>query len=152
MRQEYQWHCADCGEFFEVANKDYCDGGYLGEPHYTCPFCRSDELEEAYQCELCGEWVIADEIYGSIGEMVCMNCIEKHTTIDTVMDFSKQDLVEVDIPAIIADNFSEKEITDILYKWFKETLSVGEQMSICKEEVRCNYSEFAEFLVEKEGN
>ena len=144
--KDIKWRCESCGEVFDEANKDYVNGGYRGEPHYTCPYCGSDELVDMFQCELCGEWFPGDEIYGHMGEMVCNDCIEKNTNEENVMDFSKENLVDVGIPEIIADNFSEDEITDILYKWFKDSLSEFEKLNIFKEEVACNKSEFAEYL------
>lgn len=146
---EIKWRCESCGETFDECVKDYTEGGYRGEPHYSCPFCGSDYLEEMHQCELCGEWYPADELHGWVNELVCDKCMDEHTDIETVLDFAKGNVVEVEIPAIIADTYSEEEITEMLYKWFRENLTESEQLNMCKEEVSCNKSEFAEYLAMK---
>jgi len=146
MMMDCKWHCERCGETLDELDKDYVNGGDIGEPHYTCPNCGSDDLEEMYQCKICGEWYLPDDLYGYADELVCNNCIDEHADIETVLDWSKDNVTEVEIPSIIADNYSEEEITDILFKWFRENLSKTEQLNICKEQVSCNKSEFAEYI------
>jgi len=49
---------------------------------YCCPLCNSDEIEEATQCEMCGEWLPEDlltdtteYINGGVG-YCCEGCMQ----------------------------------------------------------------------------
>lgn len=70
--------CKDCGEIFDesevvvVHDDPSPEGVSLAPGHYdidTCPWCGSDWLEEAYQCECCGKWH-----YGE-NERFCFDCL-----------------------------------------------------------------------------
>lgn len=71
--------CLGCGGAFEEpevrASAEVLD--VAGEPvrlkYYACPFCGSDEIEEASRCALCGEQQPEPELRGGL----CPVCIEE---------------------------------------------------------------------------
>ena len=68
--------CSDCGALFEdlAPIKEYLDDeiGYL--LYHGCPFCRSDQVEVAMKCDLCGEYVTEDYIVLKDGTVACADC------------------------------------------------------------------------------
>ena len=142
-----KWKCENCGEILsqQDVNKDYTDGGYRGEPHYTCPHCGSDELNEAYQCEICGEWFGCDEINGSVGQMVCDECMEKKATADNVVDFGFGGGVDVELNEFLATVFSAGEINDLLIEAFRN-MPEKDQREKISDYIDDNKTGFAEFL------
>lgn len=150
--RETMWKCERCGEICSTQElkKDYIDGGYRGEPHYTCPCCGSEYVEEVYQCELCGEWFFSDEIFGSIGEMACKSCIEKHKKAEEVLDFADDDHVDVELNGLLAFAFEEDEINEILKREFLK-LPKSQQRDIIDDYVSDTRSEFAEYLTRCEA-
>lgn len=54
-------YCRECGEFFKEPNYRHEKelhtevGAYEEWDVPTCPFCGSEDLEDAYTCECCGE-------------------------------------------------------------------------------------------------
>lgn len=70
------YYCNDCGALFKelVPIKEYLDEGdgyllYLG-----CPNCRSDQVDAAVQCDLCGEYVVNDYVVLKDGTIACYKC------------------------------------------------------------------------------
>ena len=70
------YYCKDCGEVFEEpvvirddpspAGVDLPSGYY---EYHTCPYCESDDIEEAEVCACCGEW------FGGDGNL-CEECLD----------------------------------------------------------------------------
>lgn len=50
-----------------------------------CPECGSDEIEDAYKCEICGEWFGESELYGS----VCKTCAFTEITPELFFEFAE---------------------------------------------------------------
>lgn len=44
--------------------------------HACCPYCRSEEIEEAEECECCGEWVPKEDMHVDF-EGFCNDCVKK---------------------------------------------------------------------------
>lgn len=149
--RDIMWRCDKCGETCTTQDlhKDFIDGGYRGEPHYTCPICGSEYVDEVYQCELCGEWFYGDEIHGSMGEMACDKCIEEHKTAEEVVDFASEDLVEVELSGLLAFAFDEDDINELLKREFMK-LPKDEQKKYIDDYIFWNKSEFAEYLTTTE--
>ena len=145
--ERVKWFCEDCQQVWSLdeLDKDYCDGGYRGEPHYTCPDCGSDELTEAYQCEMCGEWFVYEYIHGSAGQMVCDKCLEEHMTADEVLDFAEEDRTEIELNGLLAFAFDEGDINEMLKTAFLR-LPKSEQEQYIKDYIEDTKSEFAEYL------
>lgn len=70
--------CRNCGEVFDsdevvrVKDDPSPSGVSLTSGYYEyweCPHCGSDDIVEAEQCNICGEWFAEDE-----GETICENC------------------------------------------------------------------------------
>ena len=68
--------CSECGEIFDedeaktIYERDTGEGGYGSViwSYDVCPFCGSEDLEEARECPICGEWHDPDS-----GEL-CEDC------------------------------------------------------------------------------
>lgn len=69
--------CAECGEIFDedeaktIYERDTGEGGYGNViwSYDLCPFCGSEDLEEARECPICGEY------HGGESD-VCDTCLE----------------------------------------------------------------------------
>lgn len=57
-------YCTDCGEFFEECDASTVyehhselngTGGITSEEFMACPYCNSTDIEEANECEICGQ-------------------------------------------------------------------------------------------------
>lgn len=71
--------CNDCDCVFECPDGiEEKVGEYCGQPAYemqdVCPNCGSHDIDEAIQCDVCGEWFSCDEMEGS----VCENCLYEY--------------------------------------------------------------------------
>ena len=68
--------CKSCGEHFDDPDvkKEYTGVSSEGYHEYFevghCPYCGSDDIEEAEKCRICGEWFYSD------GKEFCNNCLE----------------------------------------------------------------------------
>lgn len=76
--------CRDCGNiFFEEDHETVCEnrGEFWGAPAYqgyiVCPACESEDITEAKQCDLCGEYFDPDEAYYADIYRVCPVCKDK---------------------------------------------------------------------------
>lgn len=90
------YYCRNCEESFsgdDLERRQVCFEDEYGVSHlfpdkhyhtvYACPNCHSeDELDEAIQCEQCGEWLPEDEVFdtteyinGGCG-YCCQQCID----------------------------------------------------------------------------
>lgn len=70
--------CTNCGAVIESAvaiheYHDECEGNPI-EEYYGCPYCKSDQIVEAKQCDLCGEYVASDHVILKDGTVACANC------------------------------------------------------------------------------
>ena len=69
------YRCKDCGGFFEepLYRKEYgprdADALFGYELYSHCPYCGSEDIEEADECRSCGEYIPQ-------GQTVCENCRE----------------------------------------------------------------------------
>ena len=72
--------CNDCGALFKdiAPIKEYLDEevGYL--LFHGCPNCRSDQVEVAVQCDLCGEYVTEDYVVLKDGTVACADCYTRY--------------------------------------------------------------------------
>ncbi len=69
--------CKECGESFfeedvEERSEDvgFCGSRRVYQTVWACPVCGSDDIAEAKQCSVCGEWKDEDEVE----EEVCDDC------------------------------------------------------------------------------
>ena len=71
------------------------DVGYNGDE--CCPFCKSDDIEEAVECECCGRAFSYDDCRN----FICADCLEKEVTQDKLIACEKahEDFVKVEIPS-----------------------------------------------------
>lgn len=113
--------CNKCKEIFDSDDLklDYTEGGYRGEPHYSCPYCGDDQWDYVEQCAHCGKYFSSDDvsilIHGTAGSMMCNDCIEDVSDTRTAIDYGNHDSVEVDgINGLFAYMYSAEEINDIL--------------------------------------
>lgn len=82
------YYCHDCGEFFDkedIRIKCISQGDYSEPSEYEwyCPHCGSEDIEEAEECEFCGEPVKPDSRIH-----FCEDCIE-------YFDYMIEQMVEV---------------------------------------------------------
>ena len=78
-----KWICSDCGAVFDDDDADvsyeWIGEGVMGgyRPMETlCPECGSDCLEEAKECDNCGEWFDATDMIDVDGVKYCKECAQ----------------------------------------------------------------------------
>lgn len=93
MEFEKYLKCSECGEIFTPENlhtkvvsgyyesdlgvySQFDSHTYYYDEISCCPFCDSENYEEGYMCEECGEFIehFEDEING-----ICIECVGKYT-------------------------------------------------------------------------
>ena len=148
--------CNKCKEIFDSDDLklDYTEGGYRGEPHYSCPYCGDDQWDYVEQCTRCGKYFSMDsmdcQLHGTSGSMMCEDCIDEVADVRTVVDFgsSENQLVEVDeINGLFAFVYSPEEINDILLACFTQ-LPEHLQKKWTKEYIQQDLNEFADWYDE----
>lgn len=116
--------CNCCGNIFEEGEegtrREYI-GSFWGAPAYkeydVCPSCRSDDFDEAENCEICGEVVASDDCYDG----VCPNCIVKNfMNWELCKRACKNDKQPYELSAFWAWVFEDDEIEKILYNELKK--------------------------------
>lgn len=72
--------CNNCGAIFEntVSIHEHHNELYDKpiETYHGCPFCKCDDVTEAVQCDLCGEFVAYDYVKLRDGTIACSDCYE----------------------------------------------------------------------------
>ena len=70
--------CSNCGALLEstVSIHEYHDelDDSPVETYHGCPYCKSDQVEEAVQCDLCGEYCVNDYVKLKDGTIACSDC------------------------------------------------------------------------------
>lgn len=119
--------CADCGAVFDEYDaecntyRQYNDGVCIDEVEYgACPNCGSEDICEAVECAICGEWYADGELIGD----VCKECLEAATTPENIWKYSKQEgemkRIVLSVPDVVADYFERREIVAMIHKAFCE--------------------------------
>lgn len=77
------WYCQRCKEvisqddlrFVREAERHYWldDSPVESYAYALCPYCGSDQIDEADYCEVCGEPFVPEDLEGGI----CKECLEK---------------------------------------------------------------------------
>ena len=113
--------CLDCGNVFsadEVERVQEYRGECWGSPAYEeeliCPHCKSSDIEDAEECEICDSWCSAEELYDNGG--ICTACLEMYSTDKECFEACERnkETESVEINSYLAYMFSESEIEDIL--------------------------------------
>lgn len=126
--------------------KDFIDGGYHGEPHYTCPYCGSEEWEYVEECCRCGEYFLYDDdIYGTSGSMICRKCIDKEMTVENVIDYGNERTDEISLNGLFIYVYSDTEINEILKREFMK-LPEEKRNQYIKDYVECDLHDFADWV------
>lgn len=96
-------YCENCGQFvlegdLEKSYEHHSElngmGGITYETFYVCPHCGSDEIEDAYECEMCGEPTLSldyceectTEVIKSFNEWLEKTAKDMHTSTEKVLD------------------------------------------------------------------
>ena len=81
--------CESCGHLFEEGeqavwyeNQGECHGVTAMERFSGCPLCH-DDYNEVYQCNECGDWHYADELYSGW----CEKCLRETINYDTFFEY-----------------------------------------------------------------
>ena len=117
----YKMICLDCGTVFnadEVERVQDYRGECWGQPAYEeeliCPHCKSSDIEDAEECEICDSWCSAEELYDNGG--ICTACLEMYSTDKECFEACERnkETESVELNSYLAYMFSESEIEDIL--------------------------------------
>jgi len=101
--------CLHCGHEFEDIDRKHYDHG-TGVWEEYCPNCGSEDFEEAEQCDLCGDWHVAENVTNG----VCEKCLEESATVGNAVAFGNTDKQEVELNGFLAWAYTPDEIEDIL--------------------------------------
>jgi len=108
---EHYYYCFGCEREIEADEvKTYEEPGYRA---IYCPYCGRDDIEDAYECEECGEVKPDCMMYAGI----CTDCLDKEAeNVRQVIEFGAEDTDngEVTINALWAYVYTPDEINDIL--------------------------------------
>lgn len=143
-----KYFCADCQHVFDDYDaerhvcREYNDGVCIDELVFdACPNCGSEDLCEAAECAICGEWYADVELIGG----VCEECLKAATTPENIWKYSKQEgemkKIVLSVPDVVADFFERGEIVAMIRKAFcelKDDARIAEYCMLDKES-------FAEF-------
>ncbi len=125
--------CKNCGAVIdenELKSVSEEVGEYWGSPAYAtysvCPCCDCEDLEEATECECCGEYFGEEEIYNG----VCYECLHSFDNnwkywYSKCKKHNEKDVVMLNL--FLANQFTEEQIEEILYRELekKEKLQPG---------------------------
>ena len=139
--------CTNCGSVYEeeeVRRKRYDEELHYTEVYYKCHHCGDDELVEATECEICGEYFYDEEGLG-----ICEECFEKNETVETALEYGAEREESVAINGAFYAVYTEEEINAILTKHFEEHFTDHSKKIIrfCEEDK----SDFADWLIERNG-
>ena len=102
---EKYYRCTDCGNEFEYTGVEKKPCEYTTYSEIECPNCHSVEVDEGYQCQICGAWIEKEalpEVY------LCKSCLARETKkVQTVLQAVRNSLSE--IGQDIFDNLIESE-------------------------------------------
>ena len=113
--------CLGCGNVFntdEVQRVQDYRGECWGRPAYeeelVCPHCKSNDIDDAEECEICGSWCSTEELYDNGG--LCTACLETYNTDKECIEACERnnETESVELNSYLAYMFSEDEIEDIL--------------------------------------
>ena len=149
MRKTWKVKCCNCGWIGDESDliKDYCDGGYRGEPHETCPNCGDDDIGEVTECRGCGEY--SDETYGTYGWELCEDCLNKLINTRTVAEYGEEHPEDVEISGLWAKVYTQDEINQILMADFMK-LPDSKQYEYCKMYVDDDPHDYADWAQTEE--
>ena len=146
--------CQKCKEIFDSDDLklDYTEGGYRGEPHWSCPYCGDDQCESIGQCCRCGKYFAWDEdqLFGTSGSEMCKDCIEDVADVRTVIEYGNVEnrtQSEVTINGFFASIYSPEEINDVLMADFMK-LPEWMQKEKTQAFVASDYNDFADWYDE----
>jgi hypothetical protein len=126
--------CEYCGELVNEEDVGYSDSylctidgvSYSEKVRGGCPNCGS-ELVEAYQCEICEQYKIDDDVYkatkwgvdtvsGFKPTCVCNSCLGSQTTLKMALALGGYEYNKKKLPinGFLADIFTPQEIENIL--------------------------------------
>lgn len=105
--------CLNCSHVF-----DESEAATEQEPHYeldgapceyfsVCPNCHSEDISDAYQCEVCGEWFFGDEI---IDGHYCESCLREAVDYDSFKEFALSKKASDKLDIQYSDQFSLLEL------------------------------------------
>lgn len=139
--------CNRCDSIFDESEliTDYVNGGDIGEPHNSCPYCGHDDWDEVKECCRCGRWFSVDELHGYSGWEMCRDCIEDETDTRTVIEYGDTVKQDVSLNGFLSDVFSDEEINEILTSKFME-LPESKQKEAYTEFVNTDLDEYAGWL------
>ena len=138
-----KYYCADCELVFDEYDaechvcREYDDRGYVDVvEYYACPSCGSENICEAVECAICGEWYADGELIGD----VCEECLKAATTPENIWKYSKQEgemkKIVLSVPDVVADYFERREIVAMIRKAFcelKDDARIAEYCMLDKE-------------------
>ena len=141
--------CESCGAVFEYpASKKDWETGCVDE---FCPECHSEYIMRAVACQVCGEWVQEDAVYG-YGHAVCENCInEQSYDLDMLAEATKDEYQDMELPILLREFYTDDDIKELLMADLKKRREAGLiGMNDIKRFVKWHMNEVADELV-KEG-
>lgn len=116
--------------FYEAPEAYICNRcGHILEPKETalsyddmlqCKMCGSEDIEEAYHCEICEELIPESDIYAG-DHKVCRCCLEKKRfDLDFCTKVGEVERTECNLNSFLADHFTESEINELMLAALKE--------------------------------
>lgn len=113
------YKCLDCGNEMELEDLKFEKDRDTLEMYMYCPYCGSENVEQAYQCDVCGEYLPEEQMAGD-AKNVCICCIsEKRHDVDFCKAVGDEDQESVYLNSFLLDMFTEEDIEEILMRELK---------------------------------
>ena len=134
------FYCNDCQETFDEPKTEYQSVPYgMGNAHfdyYVCPYCNSDDFEEADTCRECNEVITDENNYGGL----CKSCIAEDMNLAiTMFDFCEETTSQKEVNEFAIECLGYDGINEILREYFKER---------CEKDYNCFEKERKKFIDE----
>lgn len=135
--------CDQCHEVMteDDLKVDYREGGDIGEPHWSCPYCGCDSWTYVRECVRCGEY--SEDTYGTAGSELCDKCIDELADEETVIEYGQDEQTETKVNGFLAYVFYG-DIDEILKSEFMK-LPKQKRKEYLKGYVDCDKSDFSDW-------
>lgn len=140
--------CESCGSVFEFpASQMDMETGCVEE---FCPDCHSRYIMRAVACQVCGEWVQEDSVYG-YGQAVCEDCINDQSyDLDMLAEATKDEYQDMELPILLREFYSDDDIKELLMADLKKRQEAGLiDMNDIKRFVKWHMNEVADEIVKE---
>lgn len=128
--------CNHCGNVFDEPHISYTAGGDYGEAWAVCPHCGSDDMSEAFQCFVCGDYITDSKVEG-----ICDACLERSITPESFDRYLKAAGLEEEF--YLSYCFDNEQLLDLAKEAYKQQ---GDKEQLARDYIEQNKGDFVAYL------